>query len=87
MRSLLLALVALALLATPASAAVIELEDHFCGCDGSSGETDTVGLIVRAAVLRVRPLVPLRRDALIQAVGVSVRDDNVHSVTRWLAGL
>jgi hypothetical protein len=49
MRSLLLALVALALLATPASAAVIEIEDHFCGCDGSSGETDTVGLIVRAA--------------------------------------
>jgi hypothetical protein len=43
MRSLLLALVALALLATPASAAVIEIEDHFCGCDGSSGETDTVG--------------------------------------------
>ena len=39
------------------------------------------------AVLRVRPLVRLRRDALIQAVGVSIRNDNVHSVTPWLAGL
>ena len=49
MRSLLLALVALALLASPASAAVIEIEDHFCGCDPSSGDEDTRGLIVRAA--------------------------------------
>ena len=32
------------------------------------------------------PLVPLGRDALIQAVGVSIRNDNVHSVTPWLAG-
>ena len=37
-------------------------------------------------VLSVRLLVPLGRDSLIQAVGVSVRDDNVHSVTPWLAG-
>jgi hypothetical protein len=37
-------------------------------------------------VLSVRPLVPLSRDSLIQAVGVSVRDDNVYSVTPWLAG-
>src|SRR5829696_2550210 len=49
MRSFLLAVVALALLASPASAAVIEIDDHFCGCDGSSGDEDTRGLIVRAA--------------------------------------
>jgi hypothetical protein len=49
MRALGLAIVALALLASPASAAVIEIEDHFCGCDGSSGEEDTRGLVVRAA--------------------------------------
>jgi hypothetical protein len=49
MRSLGLALLALAFTASPATAAVIELEDHFCGCDGSSGDTDTVGIIVRAA--------------------------------------
>ena len=49
MRSLGLALLALAFTASPATGAVIELEDHFCGCDGSSGETDTVGIIVRAA--------------------------------------
>jgi hypothetical protein len=48
MRSLALALVALALGASPARAAVIEIEDHFCGCDGSSGETDTRGIVVRA---------------------------------------
>jgi hypothetical protein len=49
MRSFGLALLALALTASPARAAVIEFEDHFCGCDGSSGDTDTVGIIVRAA--------------------------------------
>ncbi len=49
MRCFLLALVGLALLATPASAAVIEIEDHFCGCDPSSGDADTRGLVVRAA--------------------------------------
>jgi RTX calcium-binding nonapeptide repeat (4 copies) len=49
MRSLGLALLALAFMASPVHAAVIELEDHFCGCDGSSGDTDTVGIIVRAA--------------------------------------
>jgi hypothetical protein len=48
MRSFGLAIVALALFASPASAAVIELKDHFCGCDGSSGDEDTVGIIVRA---------------------------------------
>src|SRR5215211_175356 len=48
MRSLGLALLALAVSASPASAAVIELGDHFCGCDGSSGESDTVGIVVRA---------------------------------------
>jgi hypothetical protein len=49
MRSLGLALLALAFTASPATAAVIEFEDHFCGCDGSSGDTDTIGIIVRAA--------------------------------------
>ncbi len=49
MRAVGLAIVALALLASPASAAVIEIEDHFCGCDSSSGEGDTRGLLVRAA--------------------------------------
>jgi hypothetical protein len=49
MRSFLLAVVALGLFASPASAAVIEIEDHFCGCDPSSGDEDTRGLIVRAA--------------------------------------
>jgi Ca2+-binding RTX toxin-like protein len=49
MRSFLLAVVALVLFASPASAAVIEIEDHFCGCDGSSGDEDTRGIIVRAA--------------------------------------
>jgi Ca2+-binding RTX toxin-like protein len=49
MRSLGLALLALAFTASPATAAVIEFEDHFCGCDGSSGDEDTVGIIVRAA--------------------------------------
>jgi hypothetical protein len=49
MRPLLLALVGLALLAPSASAAVIEIEEHFCGCDPSSGEEDTRGIVVRAA--------------------------------------
>jgi hypothetical protein len=49
MRSFWLALLALAFTASPATAAVIEFEDHFCGCDGSSGDTDTIGIIVRAA--------------------------------------
>jgi hypothetical protein len=49
MRPFLLAVVALALFASPASAAVIEIEDHFCGCDPSSGDEDTRGLILRAA--------------------------------------
>ena len=49
MRPFALALLALALSASPARAAVIEIEDHFCGCDGSSGETDTRGIVVTAA--------------------------------------
>jgi hypothetical protein len=39
MRSFLLAVAALVVFATPASAAVIEIEDHFCGGDPSSGDT------------------------------------------------
>jgi hypothetical protein len=49
MRSFALALVTLALTAGPASAAVIEFEDHFCDCDGSSGDQDSRGIIIRAA--------------------------------------
>jgi RTX calcium-binding nonapeptide repeat (4 copies) len=49
MRPLLLAMMTLAFSAAPAHAAVIEIEDHFCGCDGSSGETDTRGIVVTAA--------------------------------------
>ena len=61
MRSLGLALLALAFTASPASAAVIELEEHFCGCDPSSGDQDTIGIIVRAAPgeqnqMTVRPM-------------------------------
>jgi hypothetical protein len=48
MRPLALAFLAMGLTASPASAAVIEIEDHFCGCDGSSGETDTRGIVVTA---------------------------------------
>ena len=44
-----LAVVALALFAPSASAATIEIEEIFCGCDGSSGDEDTKGLIVTAA--------------------------------------
>ena len=49
MRAIGLAIVGLALFAPQASAAVIEIEDHFCGCDGSSGDEDTRGLVVLAA--------------------------------------
>ena len=49
MRAIGLAIVALALFAPSASAAVIEIEDHFCGCDPSSGDEDTHTIIVRAA--------------------------------------
>ena len=49
MRAIGLAILALALFAPSASAAVIEVEDHFCGCDGSSGDVDTHYVVVRAA--------------------------------------
>jgi hypothetical protein len=49
MRSLGLALPALALLAPPASAAVIEIRENYRGCDPSSGDEDTRTVIVRAA--------------------------------------
>lgn len=48
MRSLWLALLVLALTASPASAAVIYIEDNFCGCDGSSGDEDTRFVVVSA---------------------------------------
>ncbi len=49
MRAIGLAILALALFAPSAPAAVIEIEEHFCGCDPSSGDEDTKELIVRAA--------------------------------------
>jgi Ca2+-binding RTX toxin-like protein len=49
MRPLGLALLALALMASPASAAVIDIEEHFCGCDPSSGDEDTRLIVVTAA--------------------------------------
>ena len=48
MRAIGLAILALVLFAPSASAAVIEIEDVFCGCDGSSGDEDTHTIIVRA---------------------------------------
>ena len=48
MRSLGLALLALAFSASPASAAVIEIRENFCGCDPSSGDMDTRTVVVRA---------------------------------------
>jgi hypothetical protein len=49
MRSLLLALVGLALLAPAASAAEVYLDFNFCACDPSSGGEDTTGLVVTGA--------------------------------------
>jgi len=48
MRAIGLAIVALVLFAPSASAAVIEIEDVFCGCDPSFGDEDTRAIIVRA---------------------------------------
>ena len=48
MRSFWLAVLVLALTASPASAAVISIEDNFCGCDGSSGDEDTHYVVVTA---------------------------------------
>jgi hypothetical protein len=72
MRSLGLALLALAFTASPATAAVIEFEDHFCGCDGSSGDTDTIGIIVRAAPGELNRMTvrQMPRGILIQDDGV-----------------
>ena len=49
MRAIGLAIVALALFAPQASAATIEIDEIFCGCDPSSGDVDTKTLIVTAA--------------------------------------
>ena len=48
MRSLGLALLVLALSASPASAAVVSIEESFCGCDPSSGDEDTQFVVVTA---------------------------------------
>jgi Ca2+-binding RTX toxin-like protein len=70
MRSLGLALLVLALSASPASAAVISVEEHFCGCDPSSGDEDTV-TIRFAAEPGERNLVTVRR----LPRGVLIKDD------------
>jgi hypothetical protein len=49
MRAIGLAIVVLALFPPSASAAVIEIEDVFCGCDPSSGDEDARNIVVRAA--------------------------------------
>lgn len=49
MRSLAVSVLALALFAPSASAAEIDIELNFCGCDPSSGDEDTRTLVVRAA--------------------------------------
>jgi Ca2+-binding RTX toxin-like protein len=70
MRLLGLALLVLALSASPASAAVISIEEHSCGCDPSSGDEDTRFLIVTAQ--------PGEHNAIaVQQLprGVVVRDD------------
>ena len=48
MRLLGLAFLVLAFTASPASAAVVEIEEHFCGCDPSSGDEDTRSIVVTA---------------------------------------
>lgn len=48
MRSVGLALLVLAFSASPASAAVVSIDENFCGCDGSSGDEDTRFVVVTA---------------------------------------
>jgi len=70
MRSLGLAFLALAFTASPASAAVVEIEEHFCGCDPSSGDEDTRSIVVMAQ--------PGEQNAItVQKLprGILVRDD------------
>ena len=70
MRSLGLAILVLALTASPASAAVISIEERFCGCDPSSGDEDTRTLIVTAQPGE-------RNEIAVQQLsrGILVRDD------------
>jgi hypothetical protein len=49
MRPIGLALLVLGFSASPASAAVISIDERSCGCDGSSGEEDTRAIVVTAA--------------------------------------
>lgn len=48
MRPFVLALLVLALSASPASAAVLSVEEYFCRCDPSSGDEDTLSITVAA---------------------------------------
>ncbi len=70
-RSLGLALLALAFTASPASAAVIDIEEHFCGCDPSSGDEDTFTVVVTAAAGEHNVLATTR----------TRRDDGLDTVT------
>ena len=70
MRSLGLAFLVLAFTASPASAAVVEIEEHFCGCDPSSGDEDTRSIVVTAQ--------PGEQNAItVQKLprGILIRDD------------
>jgi Ca2+-binding RTX toxin-like protein len=70
MRSLGLALLVLAFSAAPASAAVVSIEDNFCGCDGSSGDEDTHFVVVKAQPGEHNAITVEQRPR-----GVLVRDD------------
>jgi RTX calcium-binding nonapeptide repeat (4 copies) len=70
MRSLGLALLALVLTASPASAAVVSVEHNFCGCDPSSGDVDTHFVIVTAQPGELNRIAVERLPR-----GVRVRDD------------
>jgi hypothetical protein len=70
MRPLGLALLVLALSASPASAAVIEIEEHFCGCDPSSGDEDTRSILVTAQPSEDNMVTVEKRPR-----GILVRDD------------
>src|SRR4051812_31765471 len=70
MRALGLALLTLALTASPASAAVISIDDRFCGCDGSSGDEDTHVVVVTAQPGELNAITAQRLPR-----GILVRDD------------
>jgi hypothetical protein len=70
MRPFVLALLVLAITASPASAVVVSVEEHFCGCDPSSGDEDTLSITV-AAQPGERNLVTVQK----LPRGVLIKDD------------